>query len=139
MAAVHTVIKTMPRVFTDYMFYLLGCKIGRFHAPVVGVVRLELTASSSQNWRATNCAIPRQKKEKSNIIFFTTGRLSLRTFPLQHNYYIIIFILGQIFKRYKFIFFQILYKFHNIKWFYFLPFFNPRFNARNSYFRKEGK
>lgn len=87
--------------------------------------------------RSTYCATTRKMKEKNTLIFFTTGRIALRIFPLQHNYYNIIFILCQIFKRYKFIFFQILYKFHNIKWLYFLPFFNPRFNARNSYFRKE--
>lgn len=32
---------------------------GPGRTPVVGVVRLELTASSSQSWRATNCATPR--------------------------------------------------------------------------------
>ena len=41
---------------------------------LVGLVRLELTASSSRTMRATNCAIARRVSEKRDILFFRTRK-----------------------------------------------------------------
>ena len=59
---------------------------------LVGVARLELAASSSQSWRATNCATPRFAKKAIIIVVFTDKILYNISNRVSSNFFISLII-----------------------------------------------